>query len=406
MTDRAIKEQQKAINYHRQYHRMFFRATDMDFVFQWVIGSAPHGGAGIGESFHAASMMRDGDPESWAREWAALAERVRARAESMRAAGHAVSAREALLRAAIYYRAVLTIRMPDHPDFRPTAAAMRECFRAGTALLDPPLERFDVPFEGKTLPGYFRTAAGSGPRPTLLMIGGAETFAEDLYFYIAPAAFERGWNFATVDLPGQGDTRFQGLAFRADTEVPMRAAVDALLARPDVDPSRLAAYGISFGGYFAPRAAMVERRIRACVANSMIFDADELWNTSNLRRFHGLVKWIATRRAPFQIRMGQLMAWRWGLEPDQLAGLPDHARGFVFDPARIECPTMILIGEGENANPIVHSQQVRALAALPDPRKKMIVAPLDEGAGGHCLGENVSLMSALVFDWLEEIFAR
>jgi pimeloyl-ACP methyl ester carboxylesterase len=100
-----------------------------------------------------------------------------------------------------------------------------------------------------------------------------------------------------------------------------------------------------------------------------------------------------------------LMAWRWGAGVDRLYDLPEKNRGFVFDPARIECPTLILIGEGEYQNPVIRSQQERALAALPDPRKKFILGPLDEGAGHHCLGENVSLMSAFVFDWLEEILA-
>jgi alpha-beta hydrolase superfamily lysophospholipase len=405
MTSQAIKEQQKKISYHRQYHRMYFKANDMDFVFQWVMGSAVHGGAGIGESFHAASRMKDGNPESWAREWTALAGRVRERAEGMLRAGHAVSAREAYLRAAVYYRAVLTSMLPTHPQFRPVTAAMRECFHAGSALLDPPVDRFDVPFEGKILPGYFqKTAIGDGPRPTLLMIGGAETFAEDLYFFIAPAAIKRGWNFATVDLPGQGDTPFQGLIFRSDTEVPMKSIVDALLVRPDVDPQRLAAYGISAGGYFVPRAAAFEHRIRACIANSMLFDAYEQWDKSNIRRVKGIYKMIATWKAPFAMRMGQLMAWRWGVDMDRLYDLPEKNRGFVFDPSRIECPTLILIGEGEYQNPLIRAQQERAMAALPDPRKKFIIGPIDEGAGHHCLGENVSLMSALVFDWLDEIF--
>jgi len=40
---------------------------------------------------------------------------------------------------------------------------------------------------------YFRKAdRGTAARKTLIMIGGGETFAEDLVFYIAPEAFDRG----------------------------------------------------------------------------------------------------------------------------------------------------------------------------------------------------------------------
>jgi pimeloyl-ACP methyl ester carboxylesterase len=184
----------------------------------------------------------------------------------------------------------------------------------------------------------------------------------------------------------------------------MKPVLDALVARPDVDPQRLAAYGISAGGYFVPRAAAFDRRIRACIANSMLFDFYEQWDKSNIRRVKGIYKMIATWKAPFVMRMGQLMAWRWGVDTNRLYDLPEKNRNFVFDPARIECPTLILIGEGEYQNPLIHAQQERAMAVLPNPRKKFLIGPLDEGAGAHCLGENVSLMSAFVFDWLEEVF--
>jgi hypothetical protein len=45
------------------------------------------------------------------------------------------------------------------------------------------------------------------------------------------------------------------------------------------------------------------------------------------------------------------------------------------------------------------------MQALSNPNKKMIVAQFEDGGGSHCLGENTSLLSSLIFDWLDEIFA-
>ena len=53
--------------------------------------------------------------------------------------------------------------------------------------------------------------------------------------------------------------------------------IDYALSRGDVDPQRLALYGISYGGYFAPRAAAHDRRIKALVANSPIPDLRVTW---------------------------------------------------------------------------------------------------------------------------------
>ena len=406
MKNKAFKEQGKELQYHRQFQRMYFKANDMDFAFQWLMGSAVHGGAGIGESFYAASRIKDGSPSSWEHEWTALGDRVRARGEVALHSGNLVSGREALLRAAVYYRTVLGSRLPTEPRFKLTVAQMRECFQMGSALLEPPVERIEIPFQGAVLPGYFQKAAADDlPRKTLLMIGGGETFTEDLYYFIAPAALKRGYNFMTVDLPGQGDLPFHGVYFRPDYETPMKFVIDYALSRPDVDPERLAVYGISAGGYMAPRAAAHERRIKACVANSMIYDMYSVISKTPIPKIRGLVKLLLQWKAPFQLNMVKLIAWRWGLELDDFSGLVAKNHNLVFDPAEITCPTLILIGEGEYQNPEIRRQQHHAISALPNPNKELIIAPMNEGAAHHCMGENLGLMSALVFDWLDSVFA-
>ena len=84
-------------------------------------------------------------------------------------------------------------------------------------LMEPPVESIEIPFEGTVLPGYFRKAATTNaPAKTLLLLGGAETFAEELFFYIGPQALARGYNLLTVDLPGQGLLPLEGLFFRPD----------------------------------------------------------------------------------------------------------------------------------------------------------------------------------------------
>jgi len=405
MKQKAYIQAEKELEFHRQFHNLRFKANDMDFAFQWAMGSCANGGAAIGEGFYAASRMKDGDPASWVREWMALAGRVHKRGLAMLEAGHPVSARETLLRAFVYYRATLGALLPADPRFKPAIRLMRECFRTAGSLQDIPVETLSIPFEGGTLPGYFHKAApGPERRRTLLMIGGGETFTEDLYLFIAPAALRRGYNFATFDLPGQGDLPSGGVYFRPDFETPMKVVLDYLLSRPEVDPDRLAAFGISAGGYMVPRAATQEKRIKACIASSMIWDMYSVFLRSPIPRLKGLVRWIADRKAPFQMRMLQLIAWRWGLPVDDITGMVEKNRENVFNPARIDCPTLILVGEGEIANPEVRRQQTHAMRVMPNPRNKMIIGPADEGAASHCMGENLGLMSALVFDWLDEIF--
>lgn len=165
------------INYH-------FKRPEFDFMFQWAAGSQTNGGVELGECFYAASQIKEGDEESWISAWEALGERVLKRAEASMVGGHPVSARESYLRAYSYYRIPLVFISPVlQPErYRDQYCKARNCFQRAAALFDPPLERLEIPFEGKHLPGYFLPAdKGGDRRKSLIMIGGGDTFVEDLY---------------------------------------------------------------------------------------------------------------------------------------------------------------------------------------------------------------------------------
>jgi len=396
----SAPEDTKAFDAHATTFNSFFKDGDMDFHFgTLILGAAGNGGLEIGEAFYTASHITDGDAASWHAQWAALSERVAARGQACLAAGHTVSAREELLRAANYLRFSLISMLPDNPEFLTRGARVRELMRMAGPLLDPPLEYFEVPFEGAVLPGYFQAAPGSGPRKTLLMIGGGETFAEDLYFYIAPKALARGYNFATVDLPGQGLLPARGMVFRTDTFVPLKAVVDALLPRLEVDPTRLAAYGISGGGLFVPQAAQHDPRIRAVAMSAAVVDAHALFATmpAATATVRDMTDWSS-----FHSGVVHSICWRYGV--DKPTDLVAANTGNTFDPAKVAVPALIIVGEGEYRNQEVQRQQQIALDGFPNPAKKMVVTPANEGAANHCIMENRSLVGVVLFDWLDEVF--
>lgn len=391
----------KAFDAHGTALRYFFKDRDMDFhLGNLVLGSTGNGGAEIGEAFYAASRITDGDAASWQEHWAELAGRVQARGEAALAAGHRVSARVQFLRAANYLRISLISMQPDDPRFSERGAGVRTLMRRAGPLFDPPLEYFEVPFEDTVLPGYFRAGPGQGPRRTLFMIGGGETFAEDLYFYIAPQAFVRGYNFATVDLPGQGLLPLQGKVFRTDTFVPLKAVVDVLLGRPEVDPARFAAYGISGGGLFAPQAAQHDPRIRAVAMNAAVVDAHALFATMPAPRAQAgdAAAWSSFHRG-----VVRSICWRYGVPPDRPDRLVAANAGNTFDPAKIAVPALIIVGEGEYASQEVRRQQEIAMDGFAGPLKRLVVTPSNEGAADHCVMGNRALMGQVLFDWLDEV---
>lgn len=389
---------------HRTYgkKRFFFSTEDLEFGFTYFLGHVVNGACSIGEMLYIASQYNEKKPETWIAEAENMADRIITRARHSLEKGHKISGRDGLLRASFYYRIATAMISPrnDTDTWREYFKKLRALFKEAAVLFDPVMEYLEIPFEGAVLPGYFwKPDQSNTTRKTLLMIGGGETFAEDLYFYIAPAAIARGYNFLTVDLPGQGGLPLDGIIFRPDMETPMKPVVDYALSRPEVDPERLAAYGISGGGYYVPRAVAYEDRIKACIANSMLYDLDRIFKSS-IVQFGDLLK----KHDPMTYRIVDMIAWRWGAKNP--LDLIAKNRDFKFDPGLITCPTLILIGEGEyQESKEAQRQQHSALEAIQNPHKELVIAPLNEGGGHHVLGENLHLMSQIVFDWLDEVFA-
>ena len=385
--------------------RYHFTDTDMDFNFgTLVLGATVNHGVEIGEAFYAASRIKDGDAASWQQEWYRLAQRVETRGLQSLADGHKVSARDQLQRASYYYRISLLAVLPDDPRLPERAEKSRSLMKKAGELYDPPMEYIEIPYEGTVLPGYFRKAANNGkPAKTLLMIGGGETFAEDLVVYIAPQAFDRGYNFMTVDLPGQGLLPMQGKIFRPDMNVPMKAVVNYALSRPEVDAKQLAAYGYSGGGGFVPQAAMHDPRIAAIAMSSGVVDAYPLFKTmpTVLATQKEINSWTT-----FHGNIVKAICWRWGVPMDNPSGLANANKGFSFDPVQINAPALLIVGEGEYKSAEVQRQQKIILDGLPNPLKKLVITPSNEGATNHCVMENRSLVGQVLFDWLDEVLAK
>lgn len=384
--------------------RYHFNDSDMDFhLGNLVLGSTVNHGAEIGEVFNTAMKITDGDAASWQDEWYQMAQRAEARGMESLTGGHNVSARDQLQRGAYYYRISLISIVPGDPRMQERADKSRELMITAGKLFDSPLEYIEIPYNGTVLPGYFRKAQSDTPAKTLIMIGGGETFAEDLVFYIAPQAYDRGYNFLTVDLPGQGMMPAENLTFRPDMDVPMKAVVDYAVSRPEVDPTTIAAYGFSGGGGFVPMAAAQDSRLAAIAMNSGVVDAYPLFSTmpAVLATPEEKANW-----STFHANVVKAICWRWGVPMDNPAGLADANRGYTFDPAQVTVPALILVGEGDYKSQEVQRQQKIIMDGLRNPEKNMVILPSSEGATNHCTMENRSLVAQELFDWLDQVLAQ
>ncbi len=400
--------------------------ADPEFAFELrrTLGAAYSGEADIGECLATASRITEGDFESWYAEWNRTADNFRTAGDESLAAGHGVTAMEAYYRAATYYRTAEFFLHGDPADPRivETWEKSRDAFRAALALDVVPYEIVAIPYENTTLPGYFYTVDDSGtPRPLLIVQTGFDGCQEELHPY-AMEGIKRGYNVLTFEGPGQGEViRVQRIPFRPDWENVIGPVVDYAANRPDVDEDRIALWGISLGGYLAPRGAAYEPRITALVADAGTYDVGQTL-LQNLQKSGGapanlteveLQEWLQTDPVEFNDALRDAMAHdtgtRWLNENGMFvfnAGSPAEfwAKWMDFSlvgiAEKIRCPTLVCAGRADHFDP--EGVQAQALYDHLTCERELMVFSDDYGAGSHCQLGAFAQSFAAKFDWLDD----
>lgn len=381
-----------------------FDHEDMDYYLSWIMGRDVYEGSNAEECLAVAERITDGDVDSWQREWQAQAEQTEQQAAAALDGGQTAVARGAYLRACTYYRAPLFMMKPDAPVFTSNEQKIEACFRQAAQLFESPIEPVQVTFEGHQLRGYFWSPDASGEaRPTLVVFGGIETFAEDCYFMMGSAGPARGYNVLTVDLPGQGTTPRQDLHFGARMERPVAAVLDYALSRPEIDPEQLAVFGFSWGGHIVFKAGRYDDRVKAMIANPPMPNVFR----SALAQQQGV-----DRSDPVAKVVFSQIAWRMGLKislnPMDIARRIGKAYDYLVngrvDPSQVPCPVLCLAGQGEA--PVTLKIARECDEQLPHPQSRLVIFTQADGSEAHCQVDNLPLANSTIFDWLDSVFAQ
>lgn len=191
-------------------------------------------------------------------------------------------------------------------------------------------------------------------------------------------------------------TPLDGLHTRIDSEAPVRAMVDYLYSRDDVDLSHIALFGIATAGYMATRAATIEKRISACIADTPLDNMESVMMAEAPSSSPASATDMALRSAIFEYA-----SWQAG--KDQLAELFELFKGMkVDDVSKIPCPMLCLVSTGEVAERIEQTKKIYGL--LPNPQKVLHVFTEEEGANAHNQINNLALLHEIAFDWLDEVY--
>ncbi|PVX85791.1 alpha/beta hydrolase family protein [Paraburkholderia unamae] len=375
----------------RLSQRYRFADPNMDLFFLGAIGWGPAGGLSVGEAFHIAAQIEDGDADSWSRAFEHQGEILAAQADIWLEHGCRRTAGEFRLKAFACYRSAWQFVVPGESFIALFRASQKHFDRAMTEL-NLAATRFSVPYGHGELPGHFYQASCASA-PTILVIGGADTCHEDRFLSQGRYYLDRGYSVALVDLPGQGLVQEQGLHWEPETERPIAAVVDELIARFGVEPRRLALLGMSLGGYFACRAAAFESRLAAVVATPALSRPNEL--------FAGVAKQEADGGIASDVARKNLQVLMWKAGVADLAELTRRWNGVAVDPKNVQVPFLSVLGRQEGA--VWQKQTQEWHKSIPSAKKRLVALDAATGADAHCQGNNPLRLVQEVDGWLREI---
>lgn len=148
--------------------------------------------------------------------------------------------------------------------------------------------REDVSYlsDGDEIAAWFYPAAGGGPAPALVFCPGFTGTRQAAFYqpYVARLV-DAGYGVLLADYRGWGDSggpRGEIVPLRQVEDI--RNGLSYLETRGDVDPNRLALFGVSFGGGNALYTAGIDDRVRCCVAISSVTNGRD-WMRA-MRREH------------------------------------------------------------------------------------------------------------------------
>jgi dipeptidyl aminopeptidase/acylaminoacyl peptidase len=313
----------------------------------------------------------------WCGAWSARAAIHEAIGRTALARGKHLSAGEHLQRAGVYYHFAKFLFVHDIAAMRAAHMKAVGCRELALPHLVPPGERVSIPFAGGLICGILRKPPGMARPPVLVMICGLDSCKEETCAYEQPF-LARGIAVLVFDGPGQGEAEYD-LPIRGDYEVPVKAVIDYVETRRDLDASRIGLWGVSLGGYYAPRAAAFDKRVKACIALSGPFDLADAWDgLPDLTREAFRVRSHCPTQGDARRNAATL----------SLAGVA----------VRIACPLLIVAGRQDRVIPPQHAERLAREAGGP-----VELVMIEDG--NHVANNRAYRWRPQSADWMAEMLA-
>jgi len=310
--------------------------------------------------------------DEWCAVWSQRAAEHEKLGREALAAGYNTSAADHLTRAALCYHFGKFMFVHEIDEMRAAHMKVVECRNLALPHLDPPGERVAIPYEGKTLYGILRKPQRTARPAVVVMCVGLDSTKEELDVY-ENIFLERDMATLSFDGPGQGEAEYE-MPIRGDYEAPVRAVIDYIDTRQDLDPDRVGIMGVSLGGYYSARAAAFDKRIQACVSLSGPYSWVEIFDGRN-----------ELSREAFRVRS----------HSKTMEEAHEKAKTLTLEGVamRITCPIYIVAGELDRLTPPSNAERIAAEVSGPK------VLDIIKG-GNHVVNNRRYMYQTQSADWM------
>lgn len=212
----------------------------------------------------------------WADAWAVAGKVMEDLGREALKEGRYRSAGAHLSQAAVYYHFGKFVYTDFPEKMKENHMKAVACLNDALPYLNPPGERVTISYKGFDMPAILRKPNGIKNPPIVIMLSGLDSTKEELRS-TEQLFLERDLATLSVDGPGQGESEYD-LPIEATWEEVGKAIVDYIETRDDVDAKRIGVWGVSLGGFYAPRMVTGEKRIKACAALAGPYDLGACWD--------------------------------------------------------------------------------------------------------------------------------
>lgn len=327
--------------------------------------------------------------------WIRVADQVAVNAAADEELGYRLSAGAKYLRASGYYLAAERMQSRDYAPRWEAYDKGLQLFYKGAGLRGLHIDKVEIPYEGSSYTAFFYHDGSGTPRPALVSVNGLDSMKEQVCMgNHGQSNLERGMNTLFVDQPGTGEAiRKRGLPAVFDSERWGTPALEYLLTRDDVIPDKIGVFGLSFGGYHAPRIAANEPRYALCA----VMGANHVWGKRQRERVTN------EGENPVPHYWDHVM-WVFGF--DNRDAFLDYADQITLDGEveKIKVPFCITHGESDRQIPAFNAQRSYD-QAVNSPNRHLRMFTKADFEVEHCGADNGTGMRDYIADWCAETFA-